>query len=105
MTDTPRYAVKLFTHDGKSDFCLNMGLAEAEAIAESRRPALGASYVYDETRRLVFKPYRRPRPPEYSRYEPTNTRRLSRPQIESAAKRFELDGEHENAASMRALAT
>jgi len=97
-----RYALTLFTQDGRSDFCLNLDRETALEMAASMRPERGASYVHDETRRLTFKPYRMGQPS--LRPRPNSTRRLNAKQIEAAACRMDEEGEHENAANMRALA-
>ena len=99
-----KYAVSLFNRWGSlTHMANNLDNRTARDLADSTRPAGGASYVHDETKPLKFKTYKRPRPREFTLYESTSNRRLTAKQIELAAKRFELDGEHENAANMRAL--
>ena len=72
-------------------------------LAEEKRPPGGASYIHAGP--LKFRaPYRRNTfATEQAYYCGTSTRRLSNLQIEAAAKRFEMDGEHDNAANIREL--
>ena len=68
---------------------------------DTTRPTLGASYLIAPERELVFKPYHLGQPS--LRPRPASTRRLSNLQILAAAKRFEADGEMDNAVNMLGL--
>lgn len=108
MTDTPdSYAVTLFEPGGAGLTIPCDDNQEARTFADTFRPLHGASYVHDEARELVFKPYKQTgfSRSELLRHGPTGTRRHGPAQIEAAAKRFENDGEHKNAAQMRELLT
>jgi len=76
----------------------------ARRVVTLGRRKLDAAYIHRDDTVLSFKPYRRdPFSKERAKYWSAGPARLSNTQIEAAAKRFEDDGEHDNAATIRSM--
>ena len=91
---TDLYVLVLFDRQGRECY-------RGPKTRNTVRPTLGASYLMVPERELKFKPYRLSQPT--LRPRPVSTRRPSNAEILAAAKRFEADGEMENAINMLEL--
>ena len=71
---------------------------------DTTRPALGASYLIEPETELKFRPYRRDHfAIERRRCESPGRAHMNRAEIIAAARRFEADGEMDNAHNMLSL--